>query len=496
MLLALFGDREYRIGRGEVAESRVEVPAFLAFLFASSVIVLFFYLITYNPSYTIVAGVSLFVFCCTLVKVEVGVALLVIAMVLSPEIDAGPVGMGRRNLSLRFDDVLIVLVFLGVLARQAWEGKPLLWRPSPINAAIVLYYGVAILSTLRAWQLSLGYWDKQVAFLVVVKMAEFYMVFFLVGNAIRNLDQVRWQLLVFLAASLCVSFYGIWLTGSTARISAPFETGGSEPNTLGGYLVIVMMVSGALFTQAPDLKRKVLAACVFALTLWPFLYTLSRASYLALIVGLIALGFKSRWFSIIVMTVLILLCSSVLMPEEVKDRVNYTFQRGSGKEITIGGKETGLQVDKSTYERIYVWQKVRHNLRVWPWLGGGVAWGNVLDSQYARVIIETGLLGLAAFLFMQWRILRTTSQAFRWTEDWVGRAVGLAGCAATIAMIVHSLGTITFLVVRIMEPYWFLIALGVVARSTAIEEYLRKREETEAENETPTKESLPAQGAA
>ncbi|MEA3364536.1 MAG: hypothetical protein U9Q79_02760, partial [Candidatus Hydrogenedentes bacterium] len=368
--MGVFAHPEYRIGRGEIAESRVELPVFIAFLFVNSVIILLFYLITHNASYTIAAGIGLFMFCCTLVKVEVGVALLVVSMVLSPEIDAGPVGLGRRSLSLRYDDILILLVFFGVLARQAWQGNPVLWRPSPINPAIVLYYGVAVISTLRAWQLSLGYWDKQVAFLVLVKMAEFYMVFFLVGNAIQNLRQVRWQLLVFLGASVAVAFYGIWNVGTTARISAPFETGGSEPNTLGGYLVIIMMLSGALFTQAPNLKWKALAACVFALAFWPFLHTLSRASYLALIVGLIALGLKSRWLSVIFVTILILLSSSFLVPEEVKDRVNYTFQRGSGKEITIAGKETGLQVDTSTYERIYIWQKVRHNLRVWPWLGG------------------------------------------------------------------------------------------------------------------------------
>ncbi len=475
----------------------METPVFIAFLFFISLTVLIFYLLTHHAAYTIALGVSLFVFCCTLVKVELGVALLVLAMVLSPEIDAGPVGMGRRALSLRYDDILILLVFLGVLARQAWEGKPLLWRPSPINLPIVLYYGIAVLASLKAWRLSLPYWDRQVAFLILVKMAEFYMVFFLVGNAIRDLRQVRWQLLVFLVAALCVSLYGLFTVGTESRVSAPFETGGSEPNTLGGYLVIVMMVAVALFTQAPDFKRRMMAFGVFLLAFWPFLHTLSRASYLALIVGLVALGLKSRWFSIVVATGVILASSSVLMPDEVKDRVNYTFQRGSGTPIAIAGRETGLQVDKSTYERIYVWEKVRFNLRVWPWLGGGVAWDNVLDSQYARVTIETGLIGLAAFLFMQWRIMRTASQAFRWSGDWVGRAAGLAGFAATVAMIVHSLGTISFLIVRIMEPYWFLIALGVVSRAVAVEDYLRAREEARAEETVPdSEEPAVAQGAA
>ena len=39
---------------------------------------------------------------------------------------------------------------------------------------------------------------------------------------------------------------------------------------------------------------------------------------------------------------------------------------------------------------------------------------------------------------------------------------------ATAALIIHSFGTISFLIVRIMEPYWFLIALTVSIRNEAI----------------------------
>jgi hypothetical protein len=51
------------------------------------------------------------------------------------------------------------------------------------------------------------------------------------------------------------------------------------------------------------------------------------------------------------------------------------------------------------------------------------------------------------------------------------RGLGVATFAGTIGLIVHSLGTISFLTIRIMEPYWFLVALCVVARENAIHSY-------------------------
>jgi O-antigen ligase len=131
---------------------------------------------------------------------------------------------------------------------------------------------------------------------------------------------------------------------------------------------------------------------------------------------------------------------------------------------------------------------VKFTLRIAPWFGGGVAWGKVLDSQYARVVMETGLFGLAAFLFLQYRVLRTSREAFHWTKNWMGRGVALGASAATIGLIAHSLGTISFLIVRIMEPYWFLIALTVVVRAVVIEDHMRQ---VQAENRaTPQGKNL------
>ena len=465
---------ERGIGRGELAESQFEAPFFAAFALVSGIALLAFHLTFHNPSYTMALAISLIVFGATIVRVEIGIYVLTVAMLLSPEIEAGTVGTNEeRGLNVRYDDILIVIIFLGVLVKQAFEGRFAIWRKNPVIPGIALYFIVCIISTLGALRLSVPAWDRTVAFFVILKMVEFYLVFFMVSLVITNVKALQRQLVVFFAVSLVVCLYSIISIGTLDRVSAPFENGGTEPNTLGGYLVIVMCVAGGLFCYAPKLRWKLLLAFIAITAFIPLIMTLSRASYMALLVAFLCMGIVGRRPLILAVVVTVLVSSPFIMPDDVIDRVNYTFQPG-GVPLSVGGVETSLEIDKSTYERVYVWEKVRFNMGVWPWFGGGVSWDTVLDSQYARVLIETGIFGMAAFSFMLYRILKTNWQAFRWNYHWVTKGLSLGMLATTVGLMVHGLGTISFLIVRIMEPFWLLMALTVVAREIAFVDYQQR----------------------
>ncbi|NUM52397.1 MAG: hypothetical protein HUU46_02015 [Candidatus Hydrogenedentes bacterium] len=490
-----FHNPDYQIGRGETAESRLEFPFFAAIMLASAVALLIVHTYFQNIPLTVALAVSAMIFGLTILRVDIGVFFLVVAMLLSPEIDAGEVGIGNRALNVRYNDALIIVVFVGVLVKCAFEGRDSLWLPNPINSGIALYFGVCLLSSMYAYQRALPLFDTQEAFFTLLKMAEFYMIFVLAGNAIRSMKQVRQQTYLFFAVAMVVAVYAVcsrFFMG-IQRVSAPFEQGGTEPNTLGGYLVLVMCIAGGLYTQAQQTRQKAALLAMIVVAFVPFLFTLSRASYLAFIAGVLALGIVARNYTTIGAVALVLILSPFIMPDDVKDRVNYTFQRGDGTDVTVAGYETGVQVDKSTGERLHVWKKVNYNLHVWPWLGGGVSWDRVLDSQYARVLIETGILGCVAFVFLQLQILRTTREAFRFAGNWFGRGISVGIFAGTIALIIHSLGTVSFIIVRIMEPYWFLVALAVIVRALAIEEFVRNRQrEKQPASATATAAPKPA----
>lgn len=485
------------IGRGEVAESRIEAPllALLALLCAVGLFV--FHLVVRVDAYTIALALSMLVFGVTVVRVEFGLYVLIVAMLLSPEITAGSVGShAERSLNLRYDDVLIPVIFLGVLTRLAFEGTTHFWRDNPVNLGIVAYYSVCIVSSIRAVYFSYPAWDKPIAAFELLKMLEYYMVFCMFWMAVRTREEVRRQLIVFFVVSVVVCMYGISTINTLPRVSAPFETGGTEPNTFGGYLMLVICAAVGLYTAAPTRRLRWMFLGIALLAFVPFVMTLSRASYIALFVALTGVGVLGRKLAILAGLALVLAVSPFVMPEEVQERVLYTFESGSGVPVSVAGMAEPVHVDKSTYERIYVWEKVRFNLTVWPLLGGGVSWGMVLDSQYARVLIETGLIGMAAFVFLVVQLFRTSRQAYRWSRDWMFRGFALGTAAALLGLLVHGLGTISFLIVRIMEPFWFMMAVCVIGRHLALVDYHRRLRAYYAERAREREAALEAAQAA
>jgi hypothetical protein len=262
--MALFRS-ERGIGRGEAPESQLEAPFLVGAMLLFGLALFVQHQIFHNTNATVALALSGAVFGITMMRVAFGVYILMIAMLLSPEIEMGDVASGERAFTIRYDDLLIMVIFFGVMLKLAYDGRFSLWQPSPINIAILLYFGLCIVSTLLALDRNLGAWDRRSAFFVMMKMLQYYMVFWLVGQAVTTRIQVRRQLAVYFIVAAIVSVYGIYSIGTTPRVSAPFETGGTEPNTLGGYLVVAMCVALALSTQAPTFARRYFFLGLFAL---------------------------------------------------------------------------------------------------------------------------------------------------------------------------------------------------------------------------------------
>ena len=94
-----------------------------------------------------------------------------------------------------------------------------------------------------------------------------------------------------------------------------------------------------------------------------------------------------------------------------------------------------------------------------PIFGWGVTGIGIGDTQYALVLGEMGLAGFFAFLWMIYRIFSTAGKVYRvYSEPWI-RALALGLMASVVALLFQSVGVNSFIIVRIMEPFWFLTAI-------------------------------------
>jgi O-antigen ligase len=380
-------------------------------------------------------------------------------MLLGPEFIVGEIGKGTtlgRGLTFRLDDVLIVIIGLAWVAKAALNKELGLFLRTPMNRPIVAYSVAAILAT--GLGMIAGRVNVLGGTLFVLKFIQYFMIYFMVVNNLRERRQFERFLLALLGTAAISSLIGILQIPSGLRVSAPFEGSTGEPNTFGGYLVLMVALVAGLYLTSESLQRKYVLAPLAVLMFVPLLFTLSRASYLAvipLVGGLLA--FSQRKLLIAFALALSLVLAPFLLPKAVVDRVLYTFTQPFHPEQTQVG---WVRLDTSTSARLKSFHEVVFD--DWPKhpvFGYGVTGYKFLDSQYLRVLVETGLVGLLAFLWLQISLFRRARDILRTTRDPLFKGVALGFLVGFIALIAHSIATNTFIIVRIMEPFWFLAAM-------------------------------------
>ena len=172
----------------------------------------------------------------------------------------------------------------------------------------------------------------------------------MVVNHLKSANTIKRFVFCLLLTCFITCIIGILQIPGGERVSAPFEGENTEPNTFGGYLLFLGAITAGLLLKTEDTRSKQLFIFLLLAMIPPFLFTQSRASYLGLIVACFVLGISTRHRIIITgFLALALLLSPLFLPQEVKNRILYTFsQPEESGQIRIGE----IHLDTSTSARI------------------------------------------------------------------------------------------------------------------------------------------------
>jgi len=417
---------------------------------------------SFSTSTLIWSTIAVVIFAVSFVQVEWGLYILIFSMLLSPEISLGGSGSGR-DVTVRFEDFLLIVIGLGWLARNAVHKELGLLLRTPLNRAIFLYITACFLAT--GFGIMAGRVAPLNGFFFWLKYVEYFVIFFMLVNHANQPDQIhRLAVCLFLTCAI-VSVVGIYQIPSGGRVSAPFEGEIGEPNTFGGYLVLLGAMAGGLAMRLRPGPPKYLLVGMLVLAVVPLVYTQSRASYLAALPAMFVLFWMTRRRAITVgVFVFFLVASPFLMPQVVQKRLAYTVSQSyHQKQIAVGG----VRLDTSTSARLISWQEAFKDWTTHPLFGFGITGYKLVDAQLPRVLVETGVVGLATFVYLLWAIARMAIHHLRMVQSpvFVGLCIGYL--AGFVGLIFHAIGANTFIIVRIMEPFWFFT--GIIAILPAME---------------------------
>lgn len=376
-----------------------------------------------------------------LCELRVGLAVLLLAIGLSPEFTV----LGIPN--FRYEDAILPVLLVAWLARHILCRERL--RPTDLKVPLLIIVFVSMISSLNN-HIQSGL-DLSVAVLRFGKSIEYYLIFLLVLNTLRSRADVRGFVALMLLASLLVGILGIaqWSVhggGDGFRVPGPT---GETANILGGYYVFHICIALGLLARARSSSRPLLLLYL-ALMLIPIGLTLSRTSYVALIIGILTIWGVSR-SGAIAWPIAFLLLIGWFIPETVAERFG-----------TIAGVFSG-DAPSSWQARVAGWEAFIPAALERPLFGHGVGSRELgeVDSEYVLQLYSLGVVGLGAFLWLISRCLRTAIRIGRLEDrDPTVQGFALGYLGGTVALLAHSIAATTFTTIRTTEPFFF--ATGIL----------------------------------
>jgi hypothetical protein len=407
-----------------------------------------------------VIGIIVILF--TLIDIEFGIYCLVAGMLLSPDIELPWPKLPSRTVVVRVDDLMILMVGAAWFAQTAVRGKLDNLASTPLNKPILWFTFLTILSTARgSFTGSVGH--PLTAFFYVLKFSEFFLLYLLVVNTISNETQIRRIMVAYFLTVIVVVVWSTWtavIERSVGRATTPFESH-EEPGTLGGYLLFSFALAFGLLTYVGNFLHRLFYMALMAAIIPPFLYTLSRGSYMAFLPMFLTVLFLSRRKAIPIFLLVIFVFASPWLPQVTVERVEYTFQNRIQSAVEPGD-ESEVVLDPSSAARLERYDGVIRQWQYRPLLGQGVTGVGFVDSQVVRVLGEVGILGLLTLFWIFKNLFQTTFRLYRVLEPGYMKGLVLGMMAGTVGLIFHGATANTFTIVRIAGPFWILVGLSFV----------------------------------
>jgi putative inorganic carbon (HCO3(-)) transporter len=210
-------------------------------------------------------------------------------------------------------------------------------------------------------------------------------------------------------------------------------------------------------------KLKLFGYGIVGITLITIMYMFSRGAYLAVLCSVLILGLLKDRKLLLILGVFLLTWQTVV-PVAVRQRVNMT-QDSSGR------------LEASAQERVNLWQAAEISILHSPIVGSGYATyqlgehvDNLADTHnwYVKVMVETGIIGLAFSLWLIQQLFATSYRLFKRATDPLYQGLGLGILLATCSCVIANCFGDRWTYLEITAPLWVLV--GAAIRATELTE--------------------------
>jgi putative inorganic carbon (hco3(-)) transporter len=412
---------------------------------------------------TALVGLALAALALTRFKLYVMVMLIMRSSIDLAKLSVGGEGGGGRTaadqVAARGIDPSSVLGLLFIVAAAVWltaqyrkNGR---LPGSPLRRTLVVFAAACVLSIVGAGQPLISI-QETLRILAVILM---YVVLEQMMKDERTMRQLLFAVYLSLLFPLAFTAFG-FITGNPAteekgdfiRITGPFL----QSNSFGRYLMLMIIFGVAIHPHLDKRFRRPLAGALTLSSVF-LLLTYTRTALIGAVLGLLVVGLiqsKRLLFGMIVFAV----CALLVMPE--------LSSRFTG--LTESSSSLSGPTNNSLIWRLGYWAEVLPLAKSNPVTGIGLGMTERQTEEekqphndFLRAYVETGLIGLAAYLAMMVALVATGIGAVRASPRYSferGVGAGFLGCA--LAFVADSVAAN---VISNVVTLWYLFAFAAAA---------------------------------
>src|SRR3989338_775428 len=346
--------------------------------------------------------------------------------------------------------------------------------PSFLNTPIAFFLVLCFISVVSS-----VFWGQSLHNFLT-KTLEWFIVYFLVIEVFRTKKHIYIIVILFIVTSLATaldSIVQVYVTHKDLFLGHSITLGGrptaafKTSNGLGGYLTVAIpAIFAAIFFKKKNLYYRVLTPVIFLLLLWSLILTFSRGAWLGTFLGGMLMLFifffhrqKTKlylslgFFLVIVSLYLLLLL------------------------ILAGSSSSDLLARFNTILwRVNIWRDSIPMIKDNPLFGHGIntymplfeayrtdiggANPTYAHNCYIQLAVETGIVGLCAFLWIIVELFRKSIICLDryWANNYNLTILVMGLLSGIFAFLVHSFFDTHFYSLQLSVYLWFMIGLNVV----------------------------------
>ena len=406
-------------------------------------------------------------------KEYIPLLLLAAAIALSPSFSAGTLPDGKI-IEIRIEDILIVVLGLVWIASFLVSGKKTVEKP-PLLFPILAWLGIGFFSVLTNW--IFGNLELSRGFFYFLKEIEFFFLYFYLFYHIKSIDSAKFIIKIWIFLGLINIGWIVYQTITGLELTyyygptAFMEPGGPFPSS-GFFLILFIFLFNILLFYYWNLNiSKFKKGFLGVMVMVPGVGALisgSRTSFWGLLFALFftfLLGFlRKKNFRVFLASILLIILLSVSFIYFVPTWPGAKRALDIKGVLWEYGREAGptrINIFKALLEVVS-----KHPLNIF--FGFGVV--GEAHSQYMRNLIERGIIGSLVFFCLIFIIIKKSWQGFSKNKDAFSISLSAGLLIATLTMLLMSIPTDPFMVVKVAEVYWFFVALTMATLSFKLKE--------------------------